>query len=114
MYNFDVEDYMLQGRKAVASRNDCEEMAETLHKRGYSNIVLMGVGGTTAKFMSLQKMIDDYSDVETLIVPAGEILASGGSRRLTKNSLVITGSKSGDGIMKDRVTAHIVLHCFQF
>lgn len=74
----------------------------------------MGVGGTTAKFMSLQKMIDDYSDVETLIVPAGEILASGGSRRLTKNSLVITGSKSGDGIMKDRVTAHIVLHCFQF
>ena len=96
MYNFDVEDYMLQGRKAVASRNDCEVMAETLHKRGYSNIVLMGVGGTTAKFMSLQKMIDDYSDVETLIVPAGEILASGGSRRLTKNSLVITGSKSGD------------------
>ena len=74
MYNFDVEDYMLQGRKAVASRNDCEVMAETLHKRGYSNIVLMGVGGTTAKFMSLQKMIDDYSDVETLIVPAGEIL----------------------------------------
>ena len=71
MYNFDVEDYMLQGRKAVASRNDCEVMAETLHKRGYSNIVLMGVGGTTAKFMSLQKMIDDYSDVETLIVPAG-------------------------------------------
>ena len=70
MYNFDVEDYMLQGRKAVASRNDCEVMAETLHKRGYSNIVLMGVGGTTAKFMSLQKMIDDYSDVETLIVPA--------------------------------------------
>ena len=32
MYNFDVEDYMLQGRKAVASRYECVIMAETLDK----------------------------------------------------------------------------------
>lgn len=95
MYNFDKNDYILQGEKAVASRNDCEKMAEYIHNRGYSNIIMMGVGGTTAKFMSLQKMMEAYSDVETIIIPAAEILAQP-NKRITPNSLVITGSKSGD------------------
>lgn len=95
MLAFDYEDYRQQGRIAVASRKYCEEMAEKLHARGYSNLVMLGLGGTTAKFMSLQKIIEKYSDIEMIIEPSAEALIQL-NKRITKDSLVITGSKSGN------------------
>lgn len=106
MLAFDYEDYRLQGQIAVASRRQCEEMAEKMHKRGYSNLVMLGLGGTTAKFMSLQKIIEKYSDIEMIIEPAAEALVQL-NKRITRDSLVITGSKSGD--TKELVDAVIML-----
>lgn len=95
MYKFDYEAYRKNAEMAKACRVPCEEMAEFYHKRGYSNIILMGVGGTTAEFTSIAQLIKNYSDVEVIVAYAPEVLV-GAEYHINPDSLVLTGSKSGD------------------
>lgn len=95
MYKFDVEQYLQYAEMAKSCRKPCEEAAEYYHNKGYSNIVLMGVGGTTAEFTSLAQIIKNYSEVEVIVAYAAEVLA-GNMYHINKDSLVVTGSKSGD------------------
>jgi len=95
MYRFNEQEYLINASKAKACRKPCEEAAEYYHKKGFSNIVLMGVGGTTAEFTSIARIIKNYSDIEVLVVYAAEVLA-GDMYHINSDSLVITGSKSGD------------------
>lgn len=95
MLKFNREEYIQEGKKALNTRQACEKLADKISERGYSNIFFTGVGGTTAEFASIMEIVMRYSDVDVYNVNAAEILVRG-HKKLNKDSIVITGSKSGD------------------
>lgn len=92
---FDVEKYMQDGVNVYAVRKQIEEVAQKIHERGYKNIFLLGIGGTYASFMPMKYLLEKYTDVDVELVEAAELNALW-SRKLTKESIVITSSVSGN------------------
>ncbi|POP31003.1 SIS domain-containing protein [Lactonifactor longoviformis] len=95
MYKFDDQKFLLDGIKVYALRVPIEMIADKLAQKEYKNIILSGVGGTTAEMYAVCRIIEKYSDIPVYLLNAAEALAEK-DRRITRNSLVLTASKSGD------------------
>ena len=95
MIKFEKDEYLKMGAMVVSKRPELEAIAEKLHQRGYSNLFLTGVGGTTAEFTSMKKVVENHSSIPVYCVNAAELMLEG-HKQLIRNSIVITGSKSGD------------------
>jgi fructoselysine-6-phosphate deglycase len=96
MRNFDAEKYMAEGEAAYGKRADIEAMADKLAKRGYNNIVVIGIGGTWAEWAPAVHVMRHYTDLPIYLENAAELCIKTDRRFLTKDSLVITASASGD------------------
>lgn len=95
LYGFDKEEYYKYGAVAKGVRDEIEKVAIDIHNEGYSKILFTGVGGTTAEFESILSLLKDKSDVEAYNLSAAELLCHL-DPRIDKDTIVITGSKSGD------------------
>ncbi|MEG0094046.1 MAG: SIS domain-containing protein [Erysipelotrichaceae bacterium] len=95
MLKFDETKYLKGGALTMSLKEDIADIAEKVHKRGYSNIVFIGIGGTWAQFHPIVKAIKKYSSVNVFLENATELLTEG-NRELTKDSIVITASTSGN------------------
>lgn len=95
LQKFDYEKYYADGKASYEKRGQIEEIADKIHERGYSNIFLVGIGGTWAEFYHLKYIFNRYSDLDVYLENAAELIAIG-NRKLTKDSIVITSSSSGD------------------
>lgn len=95
MLKFNKEQFLQEGQEVYGLRDEIEKLADQLHDSGYSNIILTGVGGTTAELYSVRDIIQRYSNLEVHLLNAAEALARK-DKNITKDSLVLTGSKSGD------------------
>ncbi len=96
MRNFDVKKYMEEGKTAYSKRADIEKMADAVTKRGYNNIVVIGIGGTWAEWHPVVHVMKHYTDLPIYLENAAELCIKEDKRFLTKDSLVITASASGD------------------
>lgn len=96
MRNFDLEEYMKESKAAYGRRGDIEKMADTLHARGYNNIVVIGIGGTWAEWHPVVHIARHYTDVPIYLENAAELCIKQDKRYLTKDSLVVTSSESGN------------------
>ena len=47
LYKFEKDEYLKMGALVNSKRPELEAIAEQLHQRGYDNLFLTGVGGTT-------------------------------------------------------------------
>lgn len=95
MLKFDEEAYLNGGKYTMSLLEEMKRMAENIHKKGYSNIFFVGIGGTWAQFHPIVYAIEKYSDVDVYLENAAELIVNG-SRRLNADSVVITASTSGD------------------
>lgn len=96
MRNFDIEKYMEDGKKAYGQRANIEALADKLTKRGYDNIVVIGIGGTWAEWSPVVHVMKHYTEIPIYLENAAELCVKTNKKFLTKNSLVITASASGD------------------
>ena len=96
MRNFDVKKYMEEGKTAYSKRADIEKMADQLTERGYNNIVVIGIGGTWAEWHPVVHVMRHYTDLPIYLENAAEFCIREDKRFLTKDSLVITASASGN------------------
>ena len=78
-------EYIAEGKK----------IADEIAKEGYKNIFFVAVGGTIAMMMHFAEIAKEYSSVPVYTAQAGELVLAG-HKQLTKDSIVIMGSKSGD------------------
>ena len=53
MIQFNVEEFRADFAKALATRPEVEKIVETAEKRGYDNLVFIGVGGTEIEWRSV-------------------------------------------------------------
>ncbi len=96
MRNFDMEKYLADGKTAYGKRADIEALADKLTQRGFNNIVVIGIGGTWAEWSPVVNVMRHYTDLPIFLENAAELCIKHDKRFLTKDSLVITASASGD------------------
>ena len=97
LIKFDEEQYLENGKNVVLQRKEAEDLASEIHKKGYSNIFLLGIGGTEFEFAHFEYIISRMSDVEIYSINAADVNLVR-PKKLTKDSLVITASASGNTV----------------
>jgi fructoselysine-6-phosphate deglycase len=96
MIKFNREEFLEVGRKVYSQRSAVEELADNLTKRGYDNIVIIGIGGTWAEWHPVVQIMRHYSDIPVFLENAAEIVIKRDKNYLTTKSIVITASDSGN------------------
>ncbi|MEG0094051.1 MAG: SIS domain-containing protein [Erysipelotrichaceae bacterium] len=97
MLKFNEQRYLDDAELIRHSRKIAEEIAETVHNQGYSNIFFTAVGGSLAPMMAIKEIAKQLTTIPVFLEQAGELIALG-NKNLNSDSLVITLSKSGDTI----------------
>lgn len=95
MIKFDEAAFLKDGEKTYGCRKRIEDVVEAVSKKGYDNIILTGIGGTTFEMMSVEDIIRRFSSVPVVNLNAAEGLIDKPAYA-NEHSLVVTGSKSGD------------------
>lgn len=95
MLKFDEEKYLKGGAYTMSLLGEMKKIATQIHERGYKNIFFMGIGGTWAQFQPIVYAMKKYSDADIYLENAAEFNVNG-NRRLSKDSIVITASTSGN------------------
>lgn len=54
LIKFDQEKYLAEGEMIYALRGEVEALADEVAKAGYSNIILLGIGGTEFEFAQFE------------------------------------------------------------
>ena len=96
MRNFDEEKYLEDGKAAYGQRKNIEILADKLTEKGFDNIVVVGIGGTWAEWLPVVHVMRHYTDLPIYLENAAELCVRTDKRFLTKKSIVITASSSGD------------------
>jgi fructoselysine-6-phosphate deglycase len=94
--NFKTEKYLKDGENTYAQRAAIEKMADELTERGYKNVVAIGIGGTWAEWYPVIHYMKHRTDLPVYLCNAAELLVREDRNFLTKDSLVVTASASGD------------------
>ena len=97
LVKFDEPKYLEDGKAVVGQRKEAEDLAQVLHDQGYSNIFLLGIGGTEFEFGHYEYLMSRMSDVDVYAVNAADVNTVR-PKKLNKDSLVITASSSGDTV----------------
>ncbi len=96
MRNFDIEKYLADGKTAYGQRANIEALADLLSDQGFSNLIVIGIGGTWAEWLPVVQVMRHYTDLPIYLENAAELCVRNDKNFLTKDSLVITASASGD------------------
>ncbi|MDT2745109.1 SIS domain-containing protein [Enterococcus asini] len=95
MLKFNETEYKTNLTNQIEAIQDGKKVADEIAREGYKNIFFVAVGGTVAMMMHFEEIAKEYSDIPVFVAQAGELVLTG-HKQLTKDSLVIMGSKSGD------------------
>lgn len=95
MLKFNENVYLENARLTYETREETERIADEITKEGFSNIFFISVGGSIAIMWPIQEMLKQMTDIPVYVEQAGEIVLTG-HKQLTKDSIVVMASKSGD------------------
>ncbi|MBS4172789.1 SIS domain-containing protein [Bacillus sp. FJAT-49736] len=95
MLKFDENVYRENARLTYETRAEIETIANEIHTQGFRNLFFISVGGSISIMWPIQEMLKQLSDIPVYAEQAAEIVLTG-HRQLTKESIVIMASKSGD------------------
>lgn len=95
LLKFNEEDYRESANEIRKAQKVAEEVADQVCKEGFSNIFFSAVGGSLSPMMAIGEFAKQLTALPIYVEQAGELLTCG-NKRLNKDSLLITLSKSGD------------------
>lgn len=95
MLGFKEDEYKNSEKLIIEARPIAEKAAEEINQQGYSNIFFASVGGSLAPMMAIGEFAKELTNLPVFIEQAAELRIKG-NKNLTKDSIVITLSKSGD------------------
>lgn len=95
MFNYDVENFLLEGKEVLGLKKQIEDIVDHICQSKISNIVLTGIGGTIFELMAIKKIFDDLSSYNCYLINGAEMMVEQ-PYYIDENTIVITGSKSGD------------------
>ncbi|EFE07417.1 SIS domain-containing protein [Citrobacter youngae] len=95
MLGFNQDEYLTSAREIVAARQKAEQVADDIHQSGFSSLFFASVGGSLAPMMAINEFAKELTGLPVYIEQAAELIHKG-NKRLNKDSVVVTLSKSGD------------------
>ncbi len=95
MLKFNLEEYKESANVINEHRSTAEQIAKDITKEGYTNIFFTAVGGSLAPMMALGEIAKQITELPVFVEQAAELLVRP-NKALSKDSVVITMSKSGD------------------
>ena len=95
MFNFDEKAFLERHKGALKIRRDVEKAVDAQYKRGFKNVFLIGVGGSTTSHMEWEPFLKTNSAIDFRIERAAEFILCG-NKRFSKDSLVFLSSVTGD------------------
>lgn len=94
MRKYDEQKELNSMNGALALRPTINKFIDEIHKRGYSNVCWLGIGGTYASSMQAVVHMKEKTAIETFVQHAAEYLVTG-NKRITKDTLIIISSVTG-------------------
>ncbi|MEG2799387.1 MAG: SIS domain-containing protein [Erysipelotrichaceae bacterium] len=95
MLKFNEQEYRTSADLIRGARPAAEKAADIFTEQGYSNIIFTAVGGSLAPMMAIGEIAKQLTTIPVYIEQAGELLVRE-NVNLTKDSIIVTLSKSGD------------------
>ena len=95
MYNFNGPRYEKVISDALAMRPQIEKAVDAICAEGYSNLFLIGCGGTYAHALPMQYWLDTSSGIEMHSVIAAEFMLMN-HKRFSKDSVCVFASRTGN------------------
>ncbi|MCI5801150.1 MAG: SIS domain-containing protein [Oscillospiraceae bacterium] len=95
MHKFDEKALLKSAEDTLALKPEIEKIVDDICKEGYKNIFLIGVGGTICYAWQMEAIVKAHSTIDLTVVHAADYLSMG-YKRLTKDTIVICESASGD------------------
>lgn len=95
LVKFDIESYLDEGHKVIGTYGDMKALADEVYEQGFSNIVLIGIGGTIDEFETVRYLIERHSKIDVAVLNAAEYMVLG-STKIGPDTLVVTLSSSGN------------------
>ncbi|MDU2022535.1 MAG: SIS domain-containing protein, partial [Leclercia adecarboxylata] len=95
MLGFNQDEYLTSAREIVAARKQAEQVADEIIQQGFSTLFFASVGGSLAPMMAINAFAREVTGLPVYLEQAAELIHAG-HKRLNKDSVVITLSKSGD------------------
>lgn len=95
MLGFNQDEYLTSAREIIAARQKAEQVADEIYQDGFSSLFFASVGGSLAPMMAINEFAKELTTLPVYVEQAAELIHKG-NKRLNKDSVVITLSKSGD------------------
>lgn len=95
MIKYDRQHELDSVNGALAIRPQIERVVDEICERGYDLICYMGIGGTWASALQVESHVKELSDLPIMVENAGQFNVVG-NRRITKKSVVVFSSVSGN------------------
>ncbi len=95
MLGFNQDEYLTSAREIIAARQKAEQVADEIYQAGFSSLFFASVGGSLAPMMAINEFAKELTTLPVYVEQAAELIHKG-NKRLNKDSVVITLSKSGD------------------
>lgn len=95
MYNFNEEEYIRNIEDAYGLRDSIEKVADAISAEGYKNLFFIASGGSWSVTQTFEYYWKNHSATPVFNEIAAEYVLTG-NKQLTKDSVVLLQSKSGD------------------
>lgn len=95
MLGFNQDEYLTSAREIIAARQTAEQVADEIYQAGFSSLFFASVGGSLAPMMAINEFAKELTTLPVYVEQAAELIHKG-NKRLNKDSVVVTLSKSGD------------------
>ncbi|MFW0765373.1 SIS domain-containing protein [Trabulsiella odontotermitis] len=95
MLGFNQDEYLTSAREIIAARKQAENVADDIFRQGVSTLFFASVGGSLAPMMAINAFAKELTNIPVYLEQAAELIHTG-HKKLTKDSVVVTLSKSGD------------------
>ena len=94
---FNKEKYFKDGEVVYGKREEVESAADKICEDVFKNIVLLGIGGTEFELAPIEYQVKKYSDIEISAYNAADANTVH-PKNITKDTVVVTASASGDTV----------------
>ncbi|MCY1713398.1 SIS domain-containing protein [Caproiciproducens galactitolivorans] len=95
MLKFNEAEYRNNCKLILDTKEQIKSVADEVTAQGFKNLFLVAVGGTRAVMLEIGKISKQLTTLPVYIEQASELVLEG-NKNLSKDSIVITMSKSGD------------------
>lgn len=95
MLGFNQDEYLTSAREIISARQQAETVADDIYQSGCSALFFVSVGGSLAPMMAINEFAKELTGVPVYLEQAAELIHRG-HKKLNKEAVVVTLSKSGD------------------